>query len=373
MGEKLKIAIDARPAADAKAGISRFVLELIKAMRKIDSENTYIYYTDKKIALLNSLNSRKAWASTENHIIGDIWEQIKLPIDLYGEKVDIYHGTTGRLPRLRMRTKYVVTIHDLNPLKFSNSNTHTYNCYMSILLKQSVNVADKVIAISNTTKNDIMELLHIPEEKIKVIYQGVDKYWKPVNSVSQLAIRKKYNISTPYILAVGNLEPKKNFPRLFSAFSIIKDNKKIKEQLVVVGPEGWSTKSISDSARKLSPDIIFTGYISDYELQILYSGAELFVFPSLYEGFGLPLLEAMACEVPVIASNSLAIPEIAGDAALFFDPTNIEEIAETIEKVISNEELRKELIQKGINRVKQFSWEKTAKETLNLYKEICES
>jgi glycosyltransferase involved in cell wall biosynthesis len=369
----MKIAIDIRSISDTKAGYNRFVSELIRAMKKIEPENTYIYYINKKVSSLNTLNLRKAWGRLDSHPISDIWEQIKLPIELYKERIDVYHGTIGRLPKFRKHTKYITTIHDLNPLKFSDSNTHTYNWYMSILLRQAVNTANKVIAISNTIKNDIIELLHIPEQKIQVIYEGVNKYWRPVNSTKWSDIKKKYGISTSYILAVGNLEPKKNFPRLASAFSALKDRKKIKEQLVIVGPEGWRAKSIINSAHEIDNKIIFTGYVSNYELRILYNQAKLFVFPSLYEGFGLPILEAMACGAPVVASNTTAIPEIAGNAALYFDPLNIEEMSYVIEKVICNEELRKELIKKGFDRVKKFSWEKTAKETLELYKEVCKS
>lgn len=367
----MKIGIDTRVLTNCKAGFNRYVSELVEAMRKIAPENTYICYIDKKNDLLNYLTLKRAWGSIENHIIGDIWEQLKLPVDLYREKVNVYHGTIGRLPRLRLGVKYVVTIHDLNPIRFRNFYSHSFNWFMSTMLRWSANVADRIIAISDNTKKEIIEFLNVPEEKIKVIYSGVNEHWKPIDFESNASlINYRYGIQVPYILTVSNIEPKKNLPRLFSAYSMLKKNKDIREQLVIVGPKGWKAENIIDCSRAISDGVVFTGHLNDYELRILYSGAKLFVLPSLHEGFGLPLLEAMACGAPVIASNVAAIPEIVGDAAVLFNPSDIEEIAQTIETTLANEELLKRMREKGLKRVNLFSWEKTARETLKIYKEL---
>ncbi|MDD5529969.1 MAG: glycosyltransferase family 1 protein [bacterium] len=373
----MRVGIDVRAITGYTTGLKSYVLYLLKDIQS--NCNVYLCYTDKKTDLLKNFNLRKAWGSVENHIIGDIWEQIWLPIALKQDSINVYHGTIGRLPLLKPNNiVYIVTIHDLIPMKFNKFGSNKYNQYMSIIMKHSAKRADKIIAVSQNTKKDIVELLKIPEEKIEVIYEGVSNIFHPVNFEKSLNIVKKhYNkITKRYILATGTVETRKNLKRLFLAYSMLR-KKGIEHQLVVVGPEGWGANIVhkidAQYTETLQKEIIFTGYVNQSELIYLYNAADLFVFPSLYEGFGLPLLEAMACNTPVVASNTSSMPEVVGDAALLFDPLNVEWIADSMEKVLTDNKLREDLRNRGLERVKLFSWEKTARKTLNLYRKVYEN
>jgi glycosyltransferase involved in cell wall biosynthesis len=227
-----------------------------------------------------------------------------------------------------------------------------------------------VIVPSQSTKTDVMRLYGVNPEKIAVIYEGYDEeVYKPQDNLAPIEeVKREYNISGKYILYVGTLEPRKNIPRLVEAFHSLKKGE-VEHKLVVAGKLGWLYKDIFTTVTKLNleNEVIFTGYIPQKELPILMGGAEVFAYPSLYEGFGLPPLEAMACGTPVIASNTSSLPEVIGDAGILVDPYNSKEIAQAMYRLISDEGLRQQMHQRGLNRAKMFSWEKTAQQTLKVF------
>ncbi|MFX0210075.1 MAG: glycosyltransferase family 4 protein, partial [Candidatus Hodarchaeota archaeon] len=240
-----------------------------------------------------------------------------------------------------------------------------------ILLKR----ADLIITPSNYMKNEIIRFLKIPGEKIRVVYHGVSKCFLPKNDTILISrIIKKYHIMTPYILFVGTFHKNKNLIRLLKAFRELKLSSKLQHQLVLAGGKGQLNQDIVQTIKELKIEDVVSlpGYVSDEDLPILYNGSDLFVFPSVFEGFGMPVLEAMACGVPVISSNFCSLPEVVGNASLLVDPLNVDLLAGAMHRILSNEELRNELIKKGLERVKQFTWEKTAKETIEIYREVCE-
>lgn len=218
---------------------------------------------------------------------------------------------------------------------------------------------------------DIIRYFKIPENKIKVIYLGVDEDYKPLSETEIRKVRQKYHLNYPFILYVGSLISHKNIPTLIKAFYKLKKYG-LPHKLVITGKRGWKYKNIFEIISKLNlqKDVVFTGYVQREDLPALYNAADLFVYPSLYEGFGLPPLEAMACGTPVITSNTSSLPEVVGNAGIMVDPYDIDGLAKAMYEVLTNEGLRAELRKRGLERAKMFSWKKTAEETLNVYKGI---
>jgi len=237
------------------------------------------------------------------------------------------------------------------------------------MIPASLKRADMVIAVSESTKKDILRNVDIEEDKVSVIHEGYDKRFRKTDSGRSIVTTGKYGIRSKYLLFVGMLEPRKNISRLIDAYGLLSDETRSEYSLVIAGAKGWMYEDIFRSAGLIrSPGkVIFTGHVPDDDLVDLYNGAELFIYPSLYEGFGLPVIEAMACGVPVITSNISSLPEVSGNAARLIDPVNIADIKDSMEFILSNSSVRQGMIEKGLENVKRFSYEKMAKETLGLY------
>jgi glycosyltransferase involved in cell wall biosynthesis len=238
--------------------------------------------------------------------------------------------------------------------------------------KYSAQNAKKIFTISESSKSDIITAYHVLPEQVIVTYPGIKSELPIINyELRMKKLQEKFNISDNYVLFVGTLQPRKNIVRLIEAFAQIKDQKK-DLQLVIVGKKGWQYEEILAAPEKfgVTDKVKFLDFVSDEDLPSLYSNALCYVLPSLYEGFGLPVLEAMKYNCPVITSDVSSLPEAGGDAALYIDPTNVDDIAEKIKKLISDEKLREDLIAKGEKQIKKFSWEKTAKETLEVLTKI---
>ena len=278
-----------------------------------------------------------------------------------------------------LKMPYIITVHDLIryfDLKgygpYIQRPSHRDRFYLNLDYK-GIRKAARIIATSKATKEDLMHYLKIPEERISVIYEGVDhKIFRPSPLLS--------NFEYPYILFVGSEHPRKNLPTLLKAFKKLKEQPQFKNlKLVKIGKAGGKEANFRRQTTKvmnslnLSEEVVFTDFISGEELRAYYCGAECFVLPSLYEGFGFPPLESMACGCPVITSDSSSLPEVTGEAAIMVPPYDVEGLADTLEEVLTNQELRKSLITKGLKQAAKFSWEQAAKRTLEVYKEVEES
>lgn len=261
--------------------------------------------------------------------------------------------------------KNIVTIHDIVPLFSPDMCMDGVSEYFN-RLKSDSSGFDMFIAVSANTKKDIINYLNIQEDKIRVIYEAPDERYRPIRDLS--GFRAKYGLNK-FVLFVGTLEPRKNIPNLIKAFAMLK---RTDYQLVIAGKKGWKYADIFKLVedRGLNDRIRFIGYIGDEELPELYSAADLFVYPSLYEGFGLPPLEAMACGTPVIVSNRSSLPEVVGDAGILVDPEEIDDIAGAMERLLQKTSLREELSGRGLQQAGKFSWQRCARETMSLYKEI---
>jgi len=363
----MKIGIDISQIV-YQTGVSRYTVELVKHLLKMDEKNHYFLYAGsiRQKKLLKSFIAEVSTKKTSSQItnispkMADIfWNRLNL-FSPDSQSLDVFHASNWALPRTK--AKLVTTIHDLTFLKYPKSHTkHSISAHTRHL-KRAKKYADKIITDSNSTKKDLIDY-GIDQSKITVIYPAPAKIFKPINSKSKIkAIKQNHNLKGPYILSVGTQEPRKNLPTLIKAFSRFK-NKNL--TLAIVGKFGWG-----EHVKKVD-NVQLLGFVPDEDLVGLYSAAKAFVYPSIYEGFGFPILEAFSCNCPVITSNISSLPELGGNAAIYTNPKKEKDIYEAIKFVLNlGSESRKSLIQKGQVQAKKFSWEKTANQTLKVYQEV---
>ena len=271
---------------------------------------------------------------------------------------DLIHCPTVTAPFFfRPDARVVMTVHDLVPLLFPEWQTRRRVLYFKHVLKHRFRFVDRFIAVSHSTKTDLIQRFQIPEQKIDVVHEGVSGRFNPAASSRE-----------EFILAVSTLEPRKNFKRVIEAFVSLRKKEKTRDKLVIVGKEGWLFDDILNAADEFGDDIIFKGFVAEDELIRLYRAARCFVYPSLYEGFGLPILEAMACGCPVITSNTSSMPEVAGDAALLVDPNETGAIENAMHRLTNDPALCAALSAKGVLRASEFTWRRTAQQTLDVYR-----
>lgn len=370
----MKVAYDSRSLSDNIAGIGCYHKYLIDHIKDKDETAILLLCSNKVIKYKESTNIKKV--ITKNYIMrfnSNIWFQFALPYILKKNKVDLFHGITFLQPMF-INVPSVVTVYD-TVLKLYPETMHWKNSLIQrALLRTSLLRSFRIIAISENTKRDIIKYFGVEQEKIKVIYLGAGKEFSPQKNEKDKTILDKYNLSPGYILTVGTLEPRKNLIRLLNAYKMLVANEDSMPNLVMVGGRGWLKEDINKIVDSLGlrEKVVFTGYIPDSDLPALYRNAGVFVYPSLYEGFGLPPLEAMACGTPVVASNTSSIPEVVGDAGLLADPYNPAEIARAIAFVLKDNDLSARLERAGLIRSGMFTWDKTAQETIKLYREVIE-
>lgn len=355
------------------SGIGRYTHNLVDGLMRIDKDNEYILFLNEddidSYTITNENFSKKPLSSKVFSLEG----HYQLTSSLWRERLDLFHSLHFPVPLL-WKHNLVTTIHDLIPLIYPKSlPSRMSRIYCYVMMRTAARKSRRVIANSYCTGRDIVRYLKIPESKVKVIYEGVNENYHPVENESRLRkVKKRYKTSEKFIFYLGQWKPHKNILRLMRAFHRLKIKTGIPHKLLIGGRKDPNYGEIPALARNLGleKDIIFTGYIPEEDLPVLYSAAKLFIFPSLYEGFGLPVLEAMACGIPVVSSNTSSLPEIAGDAAIFVNPYSTEEIAQAMQEVLRDEKLRQKLIQKGLARARLFVWEKTSRETLHVYEEV---
>lgn len=356
-------------------GIGRYNHELIENLFKIDPINQYVIFLNKTefphFQIPNSANVKKVLADCKHYS----WqEQIGFLKIINREKLDLMHFTHFNAP-IFYRKPFVMTIHDLTlsffPGKKMTSLLYRMAYQLTILL--NTRRAKRILAVSENTKKDLIQLLKIPTEKITVTYEGTDAKFRVLPEKELTATKLKYALEKPFLLYTGVWRDHKNLLGLIKAFAHLIQNKNFTGDLVITGKSDPTYKEVLDltAELKLETRVKFTGLVSEEELIALYNLAKIYVFPSFYEGFGLPPLEAMACGTPVCASNASCIPEICGaENALFFNPYDTTEMAEKIWTLFQDESLQKQLIQNGFKRIQDFSWEKMARETLAVYESI---
>ena len=363
------IGIDAsRANKKSKTGVEWYSYHLIEEFKKIDRNNRYFLYTNKPlegtlaICPANFEEKVLRWPIPRSWTIGRLSLEMK-----FGKEIpDVLFVAAHTLPLFNPK-RSVVTVHDLGFEHFPEAYHWADKFYHKLIIHLIKKSATKIIAVSEFTKQDLIKTYKIPSEKIVVVLNGYDNDKYKLLPDSGGLLKEKYKINFPYVLFVGRLELKKNIPRLIEAFGLFKRKQpELTHKLVLIGVKGLTFPLIEEQIKKynLANEIIFPGWIDDADLPIFYNNADLFAFPSLFEGFGIPILEAMACGCPVICSKTTSLPEVAGEAGLMFNPESAEEIAARMEQVLLNLEVQESLRVKGLERVKRFSWRKCAEETL---------
>ncbi len=372
--------MDARYISRLQSGIGHYTQRLIAALAAIDQTNRYtcVVAHDGPGLTVDQPNLGR-WPtriSFDNHVVGDLWLLAYLPLRLARLRADLYHGPAVFLPLLKLGYRTVVTIHDLVSFLFPETVPRKYSLYMRVMTRLAVRSADRIIAVSGATRQDLQRILRVPDDKVVVIHEAVaPEFAVASDPETRRAVARRYGIRPPYCLFVGNLEPRKNLIRLIEAFAHLKAGgaERFRSlQLVLVGTRGWLDSRIfrAVDAHGIAADLVFTGYVQPADLPALYGGAACFVFPSLYEGFGLPVLEAMSAGTPVVASRVGAIPEVVEDAALLVDAHRPTELAQAIESAVSDPILRARLVARGRARAQLFTWERVARQTLAVYEAV---
>ncbi|MDP8230827.1 MAG: glycosyltransferase family 1 protein [Candidatus Gorgyraea atricola] len=351
----MKIGIDIRSTLKKKTGIGKYTLNLINALARVDSDNSYYLYSRKKI-----LDFKRRLPK----LPGANFSHCRVLRDL-----DVFHTSSYDLEKPK-KAKYIVTIHDVIIKAYPHGHSEQTIKEVDEKLKRVLGEADVLVADSYNTKADLVKFYGVGEKRITVIYPGVNVR-DPVPVASLRYGAGKGN--GEYILFVGTLEPRKNVEGVIKAFDWLKKEYGIKHKLYIVGMKGWMFENIFKvyEASEFKNDIIFKGYVDDGELDRLYRQATLFVYPSFYEGFGFPVIEAFSYGLPVVTSRTSSCGEIGKDSALLVDPANYKDIGERILKILNSEDLQKELANRGIDRAKEFSWDRTAKEFLKLITSTC--
>jgi len=375
----MRIGVDIRVLAKGtRTGVEEYTINLLSRLLALSDHNTELKYKLFYNAY-HKVELDYPWLAPTNVCL----KSFRIPnrfffigaryfnrpkIDKLLDGIDVYFNPHFFVAPLSRDCRKVITFHDLSFEHYPEFFSRRKRLWQKFLMntKEEAKKADKIIAVSNSTKEDLINLYCVNSDKIEVIYSGVAERFKPISKEEKIMsnIKRKYNLPEKFILYFGTIEPRKNIVGLIKAFELLKKDKSLK--LVIAGARGWLEQDIFKAAKnsKRAQDIFFTGFVEDEDKPELYNLAELFVYPSFFEGFGFPPLEAMACGLPTIVSCNSSLPEVVGKAALMIDPANIDELADAMEVALSDSELRKRLILAGIDQAKKFSWQKCAEKTL---------
>lgn len=350
----------------AAGGIGRYTQELIAALEQCNLALTTLQ-TDAVAGLPNPVRLTGARLLPGLLTLG----QPQIGWQAWRRNLALVHDPTGVVPLLLTPAKRVATIHDVIPYIYPQTSSHLDWLIYRFWLPVAIRWLDAIITDSQQSRADIAHHLSVPLEKINVIPLAAHPRYRPLEQAAMQPALARQQIAFPYILSVGALTARKNLPRLLEAFAQLRAWSPT-WKLVVVGARTWKYSPIFDTVQRLGLEeaLHFTGFVPEEDLPALYNGADLFIFPSLYEGFGLPVLEAMACGTPVITSNVASLPEVAGDAAILIDPYKSDAIAAAMHRVLSDSTLAADLRERGMARASQFSWEHTARATLAVYQQI---
>ena len=371
----MRIAIDFTPAITQSAGIGRDTRNLVAALARLDVPDSFTLFSAERSIpgreFPQAPNVHPRVVNIGNRYMTILWQRLRLPLpaELFTGPTDVFHGPDFILPP-SLRARRVVTIHDLAFLTHPECAMPSLIAYLSAVVPRAVRAADHVIATSQATANDLTERLAVPSEKITVVYQGIDPRFVPDRDEAAIeALRARYGIQRPCVLAVSTIEPRKNYERLIAAFAQATHSPDGPRMLVIAGRKGWLYDGVFEAveAHQLSEHVKFLDYVSDADLPLLYKAADVLAMPSISEGFGIPVVEAMASGTPVVCSIGGSLPEIAGDAALVVDPYDVESLGEALLRLTRDVTLRETLAARGLERVKAFTWDASARAHLDVY------
>jgi glycosyltransferase involved in cell wall biosynthesis len=373
----MHIAINAHLLAHTRtfrrAGVSNYVEALLAHLGQIDRQNRYTVYTTRglgasALGLPSNFRVRPSLLPTINPRVRIPWEQLLAPALMRLAGVDVYHGVLNVMP-LASPAPAVVTIHDLSPFLFPQTFRRVNRIYTRWAIRVACRRAARILAVSEFTKQEIVRWMRVPPERIVVTHDATDERFRPPDPRAVAEFRRRRGLPERFVLFLGTLEPRKNLPLLLDAYAMLA--RSIDAPLLVAGSRGWLYEPVLARAEALGlgERLRFVGYVEQEEQPLWYAAATAFAFPSLYEGFGMPPLEAMACGTPVVVSSSSSLPEVVGNAGLVVSPHDPEELADALHRVITDGALREELRARGLRQAARFSWRETAERTLEAYRQ----
>ncbi len=384
----MRIVIDGFPLRVGSAGIGTYTLELLGALTRVAPEHEY-YLADFGPKLTAARLHSRPGASDYEAEIGDLVARIPLawkavPFALRQSLTrlqaarlgaDIYFGTNF-LGVFHPSFRTVITVHDMSHVHYPGETYPPMYRRLTRELPRDASRAHAILADSESTKRDTVRYLGVPPAKVHVVYSGVSGVFQPIVSEAERAVcRRRHGLPTRFLLYLGTVEPRKNVLRLLEAFRLLSADPRFQQDLVIAGASGWRDASIQRALASFPrrTRVVLTGWVERALLPVLYSMADVFVYPSLYEGFGLPVVEAMACGTPVVTSNVSSLPEVAGDAALLVDPESVEEIAAAIRRLVEDSHFAQSLRERGFERARAFSWESAAGKALEVFAQAVQS
>ncbi|MBZ0252052.1 MAG: glycosyltransferase family 4 protein [Candidatus Methylomirabilis sp.] len=365
------IGYDGRFIAEGLTGNGIYALRLIETLSRVDDRNFYRLYLPGPNAMLPPGLEGNVEIKEMHPLHRSAWVRVPItfPLELRRRPVDCFHAHYT-IPA-RTRCKVVLTLHDFSWIVYPDHFIARKRIPLTYTVRKAVARADRILVGTPFIKRETMEYFDVPEERFAVIPYGVDaRFFRRASAEERETVLKKYGVDGPYVLAVGDLHPRKNLERLLEAFIALEDHDHVK--LVLVGKPLWKTTALFDRIKSagLEARVVTTGYVPNDELPILYQCAEVFCYPSLYEGFGFPTLEGMAAGVPTAVSNASSCPDVGGDAALYFDPLKPESIAATLHRALTDSALRERHVAAGLARARGFTWEETARRTMDVYRSL---
>ncbi len=376
-----RIGIDITSAVSQGAGIGRYTRELVTALLEADTKTSYSLFYAKRPSRLpifdpvpKAPNATCHEAPLSERWLHRLWYRLNVPLTVqrFTGSVDLFHSPDFVLPPVGDDIPTLLTVHDLSYLHFPETFTPALVAHLNKVVPGSVARATHVLADSKATKRDLVEHYSVPAEKVTVLYSGVSALFMPERSEKRLqAVRGKYALGRqPYVFSVSTLQPRKNYRMLIRAFKAVAEQRA--HNLVIAGGKGWLHEEITaEIARQnLEDRVLLVGFVDDDDLPALYSGASLFAYPSLYEGFGLPLLEAMACGVPVLNSNASSLTEVAGQATVQLSPQDEQAWSETMLTLLGDATKRAGMVAAGFMQAKQFTWARAAQELKAIYRQL---
>jgi len=377
-GEILRIGINALQLTARNSGVGQYINNMISSLLSLSTDQFVIY--------LSCGNKRMEWLTLQNVVLKEtpyckeqvilrnLYELFTFGLEMRKDSLSLLWSPDTKAPlQIPANIPFVVTVHDLAIFREPKTYQYSRVMYWRKLFKHAIHKASCVIAISHTTRNDLIELMNVSPEKIKVIYNGVNSRFKIIDDIILLEqVSQRYCLPKNFLLFVGLFSPRKNIAGILKAFFILKNKYQIPHKLVMVGEKGWLYRDDLKLVKSLGleNEVFFPGYIEDKYLPAVYNLADVFVFPSLYEGFGLPVLEAMACGIPVVTSNVSALPEVVGRAGVLVNPCNDEEIASGVYQLLSDKKLASDLVKAGLERSRQFTWQNAARKLLKTFYEL---
>ena len=377
----MRIAFDYTAGIRQRAGVGNYVRNLVTAMLQQDTRNEYTFLTSgrptRERPFPQAQNVRGRSIFIPDRYLNIIWYRWRLPLyaTYFSGHADLFHGPDFALPPSGKRLRKVVTVHDLAFLDYPEYAVPELASYLMKIVPEALAAADVVCTVSDEVSRTLIKHFHTPPAKLVVIPNGVNSYFLRITDPVLLnATRHKYGLKHPLVLAVGTLEPRKNHAGLIRAFYKAQKEKHGPAMLALAGGKGWLYEETEQLVQELhlEKNVCFLGRVSEHELITLYSLADVFAYPSFAEGFGVPPLEAMACGAPVIASNTTALPDVVGDAALLVDPRDPGALAQALNRIIGDTALQEDLRQKGYQRAKQFTWAEAARKQLSVYQRLYE-